>query len=110
MRKWIQFIKEAKIELAEKTTWPNRDSVLNSTIVVIASIVIIALLLFSFDLAANSAFYFIVVDSVDNFKQIFEWILEPVFLFLPLRFFGLIALFIGIIFFYTKIKKRLSQI
>jgi preprotein translocase subunit SecE len=48
--KLVQFFKEIKTELA-RVTWPGRKEVVNSTIVVLTTILIISLFLWVVDLA-----------------------------------------------------------
>ncbi len=83
IKKLKQFLKEVYVEIKEKTTWPNRDDVLNTTIVVCVSLVILSLCLYLVDLASARIIRFIVVDNV-NFLKVyvteFSYIMMVVFL------------------------------
>lgn len=59
-----QFIRETRTELQEKTTWPTRDHVLNTTIVVLISLVVVSAALFGVDFLVSKAVRFITVDKV----------------------------------------------
>ena len=48
MRKAVQFIRESRSEL-KKVSWPNRDEVTNSTVVVVATVVVSSLFLWGVD-------------------------------------------------------------
>ncbi len=53
MRKAIQFIKEAYIEL-RKVTWPSKQQVINYTMVVILISIVVAFFLGSLDMTFSS--------------------------------------------------------
>ena len=50
-----QFIKESREEL-KKVTWPTREEVLNSTLVVLGATIVISIFLFALDNLFESAF------------------------------------------------------
>lgn len=50
IKKWINFVKEAKEEL-RKVTWPDRDEVTSFTIVVVITVIIISIFLWFIDTA-----------------------------------------------------------
>ncbi len=106
MNRLLQFIKDSKRELMEKTTWPTREAVLNSTIVVITSIIVVSLFLFLVDIVSNWSVRFIVVEEVDQFKKILSWVLEPIFG-IPWKFLSLVILFIAVPIVFSRIKKRI---
>ncbi|GHV29015.1 protein translocase subunit SecE [Synergistales bacterium] len=51
MEKVLTFIRESKVELLKKVTWPTRKQVLASTWVVVALTVVVSLYLFAIDTA-----------------------------------------------------------
>lgn len=55
MKKLVNFVKEARGEL-KKVEWPDKDSVVNSTLVVLASIIIISLALGAMDFLLTYVF------------------------------------------------------
>ncbi len=67
-KKLKQFLKEVYVEIKDKTTWPTRDDVLNTTIVVCVSIVILSIALYLVDLVSARIIRFIVVDNVSFLK------------------------------------------
>lgn len=91
----------------EKTTWPSREAVLNSTVVVIISIIVASVGLFLIDIASNWSVRFIVVNEVDEFKKILEWMLEPIFG-VPWKFLGILFAFIAFPIIFGRIKNRIS--
>lgn len=94
VNRFLQFIKDSRRELVEKTTWPNREAVLNSTVIVIVSIIVLSMGLFLIDIVSNWSVRFIVVEEVDQFKRIMDWLLSPVFG-MPWKF--LILLFLSVV-------------
>ena len=108
IKKLINFIKDCRHELVEKTTWPTKDAVLNSTIVVIISIITVSAALFGVDYISNQLVHTIVVQRVNLFKDALDWIFLPT-LGVPLRFVaGLFGLFL-ILTVLSWLKKRLIQ-
>ena len=69
MKKIIAFLKESLYELMEKTVWPSKDQVKNTTIVVIISIIVIALFLYAVDLLSIRAFNYLIIDNINFLKQ-----------------------------------------
>jgi len=55
MKKLVGFVREARGEL-KRVEWPDKDTVVNSTLVVLASIVIISLGLGAMDFLLTSVF------------------------------------------------------
>jgi preprotein translocase subunit SecE len=95
---WI-FVKECKIELKEKTNWPSKDEVLNSTIITIVSILFISISLYFIDLIANFSIQYIVVEKINFLKQ---FINEYSYLPFVVSFFLIILL-------YSRIKARWNR-
>lgn len=58
-----------KVELVEKTSWPTRDEVLNLTVVVVSSLVIVSVLLYLVDVLAAKSIQWAVVENVKMIKQ-----------------------------------------
>ena len=58
-----------KVELVEKTSWPTRDEVLNLTVVVVSSLVIVSVLLYLVDVLAAKSIQWAVVENVKLIKQ-----------------------------------------
>lgn len=69
MNRFLLFLKEIKVELFEKTSWPTRDEVLNLTVVVVSSLVIVSVLLYLVDVVAGRSIQWAVVDNVKLVKQ-----------------------------------------
>jgi preprotein translocase subunit SecE len=63
LKKLVQFLKEVKIEL-KKVTWPNRQEVIGTTIVVIVAVFIFGIFLFLVDQGLN----FIITKIFDAFS------------------------------------------
>lgn len=105
MNRFFQFVRDSKRELMEKTTWPTREAVLNSTIVVIISIIVLSMGLFLIDVVSNWSVRFIVVEEVGQFKKLLEWLLEPA-LGVPWKFLSLLFLFVAIPIFIGRIVRN----
>ncbi|BBM88825.1 protein translocase subunit SecE [Spirochaetota bacterium] len=99
MKKLMQFIKEIYVEVKDKTTWPTRDDVLNTTIVVSMSIIIISFLLYVVDIISSTAIRFVVVERVNQLKV---FINEFTFILFA------VVMLVGIII-YNRIKARLPR-
>ena len=69
MNRFLLFLKEMKVELVEKTSWPTRDEVLNLTVVVVSSLVIVSVLLYLVDVLAAKSIQWAVVENVKMIKQ-----------------------------------------
>lgn len=95
---WI-FIKECKVELMEKTNWPSKDEVLNSTIITITSIFFISLSLYLIDLASSFLVQYIVVDNINFFKQFINE-----FSYVPF-----VGVFLLVVILYSRIKAKLNR-
>lgn len=54
----LQFLREVRAELG-KVAWPNRQEVINSTIVVMIAIVVMTTLIFGFDYVSAKAVLFL---------------------------------------------------
>lgn len=101
------FLQEVKKELFERTTWPSRDEVLNSTSFVVFSLILVSLFLFGVDYLSNLGVQLVVVTKVDFFRRILDWLMHPIFG-LPWRFFIFLVL-VGFVFYLIgKIRKRMS--
>ncbi len=72
-KKIIQFIKETRTELVDKTTWPTRDQVLNTTIVVLISIAIVSVALYGVDMAVSKTVRYAFVDKIDSLRGVVTW-------------------------------------
>ena len=81
MKKIIIFFKEAFHELKEKTVWPSKDEVKNTTIVVIVSIIVIALFLYAVDMLSLRLFDFLIIDNINFLKKYITPGVFPVFIF-----------------------------
>ena len=68
-KKIVAFVKEMKVELSEKTNWPTRDEVLNLTVVVVSSLVIVSMLLYFIDVLSGRAIQWAVVTNVAMMKN-----------------------------------------
>ena len=97
MKKILQFLQEAKVELKDKTTWPSKDEVLNSTVVVVVSIIIVSLALYLVDIASSALIRYVVIEKVVLLKPYVNQFTFLLFVFL----FGL--------FFYAWGKVRSSD-
>ena len=69
MNRFLLFLREMKVELVEKTSWPTRDEVLNLTVVVVSSLVIVSVLLYLVDVLAAKSIQWAVVENVKMIKQ-----------------------------------------
>ena len=69
MNRFLLFLREMKVELVEKTSWPTRDEVLNLTVVVVSSLVIVSVLLYLVDVLAAKSIQWAVVENVKLIKQ-----------------------------------------
>lgn len=69
MNRFLLFFREMKVELVEKTSWPTRDEVLNLTVVVVSSLVIVSVLLYLVDVLAAKSIQWAVVENVKMIKQ-----------------------------------------
>jgi len=56
--KMVKYFKDTKSEL-KKVVWPSKQQVINNTIVVVSSIIIIGAFLFLWDLLASQGFSFL---------------------------------------------------
>ena len=72
-KRLITFIKETKSELFEKTTWPTKDAVLSSTIVVIVSMGFVSICLFLADLAIGRFVRFSIVENIRLIRPYFSF-------------------------------------
>src|SRR6056297_1080632 len=52
----VKFIKECKTEIKDKTTWPTKETVLNYTIVVLVSVILVSAFLFLIDYISKMIF------------------------------------------------------
>ena len=86
MKKIITFLKESFYELKEKTVWPSKDEVKNTTIVVIVSIIVIAIFLYAIDILSLRAFNFLIIDNINFLKQYITPGIFPVFIFVSILF------------------------
>ena len=59
MRKFINYLKESYVELAQKVTWPNWDKLQSSAFLVLIATVILAAGLFVVDYAFENLMKFI---------------------------------------------------
>ena len=94
-KKLFQYLREIKVELKDKTTWPSRDEVLNLTVVVVSSLVIVSLLLYGVDYVVSYTLRYAVVDKVALIKP---FVNEFSFL-----------IFIVLLFFYYRLRARISK-
>lgn len=94
-----QFIRETRTELQEKTTWPTRDHVLNTTIVVLISLVVVSAALFGVDFLVSRAVRFITVDKVVAVSSILT----------PWAFFIFVALAIAVPIAIGALRRRLDR-
>lgn len=94
----IQFIKESRSELVDKTTWPNREQVLSTTVVVLVSIAVVSVLLHFIDYVLRLGVQAVLVESVSLMKPYIT----------PISFFGFLALCVIVPIMYSRIKKRVS--
>ena len=69
MNRFLLFLREMKVELVEKPSWPTRDEVLNLTVVVVSSLVIVSVLLYLVDVLAAKSIQWAVVENVKMIKQ-----------------------------------------
>ena len=56
----VKFLKESREEL-KKVVWPSRDEVVNSTVVVLAAVIVVSIFLYIVD-HAFEALFFAVID------------------------------------------------
>jgi len=96
VQKIIQFARECKSELKDKTTWPTKEAVWNSTVVVIVSIVLVSAALFFVDYVIAKGITLITVEYVSNIKKVVKWYTFLLFVFLVF----------AVPILYAKIKKR----
>ena len=108
IRKFVQFVKDCRHELVEKTTWPTKDAVLNSTVVVVISIITVSVALFGIDFMANMVVQTIVVERVGVFRDGLDWVFSPTWG-VPLRFAAGVAGLFFVLFVFHWFKKRLAQ-
>lgn len=73
LKRIIQFIKEARSELVDKTTWPTRDQVLSTTIVVLISIGLISVALYGVDFAVSRTVRYAFVENIDSLRGVVTW-------------------------------------
>ncbi len=99
IKKILNFIRDVHTELRDKTTWPSRDEVLNSTIIVSTSIAVVSAMLFFVDLGSSSLVRFVVVDNVSFFKIFFS----------ELTFVLFVLVTVLVIIIYTRLKSRLLR-
>ena len=59
MRKFINYLKEAYVEMTKKVSWPSWDKLQNSAIVVMVASVILALLILAIDFCIKHVMTFI---------------------------------------------------
>ncbi|MCF0174855.1 MAG: preprotein translocase subunit SecE [Bacteroidales bacterium] len=59
MSKFVNYIKESFVELTKKVTWPTWDKLQSSSIVVLVTSVILALVIFVIDFAFQNLMSFI---------------------------------------------------
>lgn len=98
-KKAIQFINECKIELKDKTTWPTKEQVMNTTITVIISLAIASLVFFLVDVISDKVIRLITVTEITEVRKIVT----------PLTY---VLFLVGMILFLViggKIKKRMSR-
>lgn len=81
LHKLFNFFKEVKLEIFEKTVWPSRDEVLNVTVAVISSLVIVSILLYFVDKLSGAALRWAVVDNVNLMKSYISEFTVFVFIF-----------------------------
>ncbi len=99
MKKLIKFLKEVRVEIKDKTTWPSRDDALNTTVVVAMSIVIISAMLYLVDIVSSTAIQFIVVERVNQLKVFVN----------EFTFILLAAIMLGSVVIYSRIKARMLR-
>ncbi|OHD62357.1 MAG: preprotein translocase subunit SecE [Spirochaetes bacterium GWF1_41_5] len=97
MNKFFTFVGECKRELTEKTTWPSKDYVLNTTIVVIVSTIVVSSALGFMDYLLARLNKFLLMDNVALLQRYIT----------PLRFIIFIAIVIIAALLYNKIKKNI---
>lgn len=98
-RKIWNFILECKVELKEKTNWPSKDEVLNSTIVTVSAIFFISLALYLIDLGSSFLVRQVVVEKIDLVKTYLNE-----FSYVPF-----VVLFFVVIILYSRIKARINR-
>ncbi|MFC1503834.1 preprotein translocase subunit SecE [Spirochaetota bacterium] len=99
MNRFFQFVKECKRELAERTTWPSKDEVLNSTIIVIVSIIVISISLGFIDYSLSRFNHFVIIENIYFLRKYIT----------PINLFATIAIVAVVVFIYNRIKKKIRQ-
>jgi preprotein translocase subunit SecE len=98
-KRLIQFIRETRTELQEKTTWPTRDHVLNTTVVVLVSLVVVSIGLFIVDLLVSRIVKIITVTHIDSVRGFFS----------PTAFFIFVALVIVVPIAVSSLRRRFDR-
>ena len=96
IRSLLQFAREARAELVEKTTWPTRDQVLKTTVAVLVSLVVVSIILFLVDFLVDGARKAFLVERVQLLQGIFT----------PLTFVVFVVLAIAVPFLINAARKR----
>ncbi len=92
------FLREIKTELLDKTTWPTKDVVLSSTIVVIVSIVVVSVFLFLVDFGVSRLVRMFLIEKVSEFRPFFN----------TATFFAFIVISFFLTVLFYRFKKRIG--
>ena len=106
-KKIVQFLRECRVELLEKTIWPSKNEAITKTVIVFISIIVVSFCLYFFDFVSGWLIDQLLVENVDIIYNQVNLLFKPI-LGLPIRFLGVVFLFFLLVFIYFKVKSRRS--